>query len=77
MVTVPPLVARPHAPATAPPPRPPGPLVGASVGSGFRRMLDRALPAERDRGSLLNLLLDDTLRSLADLGALLPSPGAP
>jgi hypothetical protein len=34
-------------------------LVGASVGSGFRRLLDRALPAERDRGSLVYLLLDD------------------
>jgi hypothetical protein len=35
------------------------PLVGASVGSGFRRLLDQALPAERDHGSLLYLLLDD------------------
>jgi hypothetical protein len=34
-------------------------LIGASVGSGFRRLLDRALPTERDRGSLLYLLLDD------------------
>jgi Protein of unknown function (DUF2889) len=36
-----------------------GPLVGASVGSGFRRQLNQALPAEWDRGSLLYLLLDD------------------
>jgi Protein of unknown function (DUF2889) len=36
-----------------------GPLIGASVGSGFRRLLDQALPGERDRGSLLYLLLDD------------------
>jgi hypothetical protein len=35
------------------------PLVGARVGSGFRRLLDEALPAERDRGSILYLLLDD------------------
>jgi hypothetical protein len=35
------------------------PLLGASVGSGFRRLLDQALPGERDRGSLLYLLLDD------------------
>ena len=36
-----------------------GSLVGVRVGSRFRRVLDEALPAERDRGSLLFLLLDD------------------
>lgn len=35
------------------------PLLGARVGSGFRRLLDEAMPAERERGSLVHLLLDD------------------
>jgi hypothetical protein len=34
-------------------------LLGARVGSGFRRLLDEAMPAERDRGSIVHLLLDD------------------
>ncbi|HET6665385.1 MAG TPA: DUF2889 domain-containing protein [Acidimicrobiales bacterium] len=35
------------------------PLVGARVGAGFRRLLDEAMPEERDRGSIVHLLLDD------------------
>jgi hypothetical protein len=34
-------------------------LLGARVGSGFRRLLDEAMPAERERGSIVHLLLDD------------------
>lgn len=34
-------------------------LVGAKAGGGLRRAIDDALPAERDGGSLLYLLLDD------------------
>jgi hypothetical protein len=35
------------------------PLLGATVGPGFRRQVDQVMPAEHDRGSLLHLLLDD------------------
>jgi hypothetical protein len=35
------------------------PLIGARVGSGFRRVVDRTLPAERDRSTIFHLLLDD------------------
>jgi Protein of unknown function (DUF2889) len=34
-------------------------LLGARVGSGFRRLLDEAMPAERERGTIVHLLLDD------------------
>ena len=47
------------------------PLVGARVGSGFRRLLDEALPAERDRGSILYLLLDDLVGAASVSGAAL------
>jgi hypothetical protein len=53
-------------------------LVGASVGSGFRRRLDQALPAERDRGSLLYQLLDDLVGAVLVSGyALLHADALP
>ena len=54
------------------------PLVGARVGSGFRRLLDEALPAERDRGSILYLLLDDLVGAVLVSGyALLHADALP
>jgi Protein of unknown function (DUF2889) len=54
------------------------PLVGARVGSGFRRLLDQTLPAERDRGSLLYLLLDDLVGAVLVSGyALLHADALP
>jgi Protein of unknown function (DUF2889) len=54
------------------------PLVGARVGSGFRRLLDEALPAERDRGSILYLLLDDLVGAVLVSGyALLHADAQP
>ncbi len=58
------------------------PLIGARIGSGFRRLLDRTLPAERDRSSILHLLLDDLVGAVLVSGyallhadALPPQPG--
>jgi Protein of unknown function (DUF2889) len=58
------------------------PLIGARVGSGFRRVVDRTLPSERDRSSILHLLLDDLVGALLVSGyallhadALPPQPG--
>ena len=96
-MTGPPLVAGPHAPATATPLRSPGSVrrttsidtvrpagpdgalvVDARVGSGFRRLLDQTLPAERDRGSLLYLLLDDLVGAVLVSGyALLRADALP
>jgi Protein of unknown function (DUF2889) len=54
------------------------PLVGARVGSGFRRLLDRTMPAERHRGSILHLLLDDLVGAVLVSGyALLHADALP
>jgi hypothetical protein len=53
-------------------------LLGARVGSGFRRLLDQAMPAERDRGSILYLLLDDLVGAVLVSGyALLHADALP
>jgi hypothetical protein len=53
-------------------------LLGARVASGFRRLLDQAMPAERDRGSILYLLLDDLVGAVLVSGyALLHADALP
>jgi hypothetical protein len=53
-------------------------LLGARVGSGFRRQLDEAMPAERDRGSIVHLLLDDLVGAVLVSGyALLHADALP
>lgn len=54
------------------------PLLGATVGPGFRRRVDEVLPAERDRASLLHLLLDDLVGAVLVSGyALLHADAIP
>lgn len=47
------------------------PLVGLTAGSGFRRAVREALPGHAERGSLLNLLLDEVPVATVIAGSLL------
>ena len=52
--------------------------LGAQVGSGFRRLLGEAMPAERERGSIVHLLLDDLVGAVLVSGyALLHADALP
>lgn len=51
-------------------------LLGATVGRGFRRRVDEVVPAERDRGSLLHLMLDDLVGAVLVSGYALLHAGA-
>jgi Protein of unknown function (DUF2889) len=54
------------------------PLLGVPVGPGFRRLVDQTLPAERDRSSILHLLLDDLVGAVMVSGyALLHADALP
>jgi hypothetical protein len=54
------------------------PLLGVPVGPGFRRLVDQTVPAERDRSSILHLLLDDLVGAVMVSGyALLHADALP
>jgi hypothetical protein len=54
-----------------------GPLLGSPVGPGFRRRVDQVLAGERDRASLLHLLLDDLVGAVLVSGYALLHADAP